>query len=567
MDLGLSGKVAVVTGGSVGIGLGVARAFAREGALVAHRRPRPRPRRGRRGADHRGLRPAASSPTPATSRPPTGCASLVEADAQRLRRLRHPRQQRRHRLERDHPRRRRRQVAGLLEPPRHGRRPPRPRPRADDGRARRRRDPQQRLDLRHAAALVRADLQRHQGGAADAVEEHGERVHPAERPGQHRQPRPDPHPRLGQDREAALRRPRGRLGGDWEGYLQSVADEHAPIKRFGTVEELADFMVFLCSDRARPTPSAAPTSSTAACSAPSEEAPRWPPRSPLATLDKLPAGVARPTYARGDLSPGILHFGVGNFHRAHLQVYLDRLMNAGRDRDWAIVGAGVTPYDVKMRDALAGQDRLSTVVEQSAATSSARVTGVMTDFLPPMDGKAIVAALADPAIRIVSLTVTEGGYFVNPATGKFDPENPAIAADAAQPRRPEDRLRPDPRRPQGPPRRRRRSPSPSCPATTSPTTAASAATPSPASPRPRTPPSPPGSATPSPSPTPWSTASPRRPPTASARSPATTSASTTPGRCSARTSSSGSSRTTSPPAAPPSRRSAPSSSPTSPPTR
>ena len=58
----------------------------------------------------------------------------------------------------------------------------------------------------------------------------------------------------------------------------------------------------------------------------------------------------------------------------------------------------------------------------------------MTDFLPPMDGRAITAALADPAIRIVSLTVTEGGYFVNPATGKFDPENPAIAADAREPR-------------------------------------------------------------------------------------------------------------------------------------
>ena len=108
-------------------------------------------------------------------------------------------------------------------------------------------------------------------------------------------------------------------------------------------------------------------------------------------------------------------------------------MNAGRDRDFAIVGAGVTPYDVKMRDALAGQDWLSTVVEQSAATSSARVTGVMTDFLPPMDGPAITAALADPKICIVSLTVTEGGYFVNPALGKFDPENPAIVADAKNP--------------------------------------------------------------------------------------------------------------------------------------
>jgi mannitol 2-dehydrogenase len=153
----------------------------------------------------------------------------------------------------------------------------------------------------------------------------------------------------------------------------------------------------------------------------------------LAALDSLPKDVARPSYARAELSPGILHFGVGNFHRAHLQVYLDRLMNAGRDRDFAIIGAGVTPYDIKMRDALVGQDLLTTVVEQSAARSSARVTGVMTDFLPPMDAGAITAALVDPAIRIVSLTVTEGGYFVNPATGKFDPENPAILADARSP--------------------------------------------------------------------------------------------------------------------------------------
>jgi mannitol 2-dehydrogenase len=156
----------------------------------------------------------------------------------------------------------------------------------------------------------------------------------------------------------------------------------------------------------------------------------------LANLGKLPKSVAAPRYAREDLRAGILHFGVGNFHRAHLQVYLDRLMNAGRDRDFAILGAGVTPYDVKMRDALAGQDWLSTVVEQSAEKSEARVTGVMTDFLPPMDTRAIVKALADPAIRIVSLTVTEGGYFVNPATGAFDPEHPAIVADALDPAEP-----------------------------------------------------------------------------------------------------------------------------------
>ncbi len=153
----------------------------------------------------------------------------------------------------------------------------------------------------------------------------------------------------------------------------------------------------------------------------------------LGVLPELDAHVAVPAYARSALRAGILHFGIGNFHRAHLQVYLDRLFNAGRDLDWAIVGAGVTPHDVKMRDALGGQDWLSTVVEQSAARSEARVTGVMTDFLPPMDGEAIVARMRDPAIRIVSLTVTEGGYFIDPATGAFDPTNPAIRADVAAP--------------------------------------------------------------------------------------------------------------------------------------
>jgi mannitol 2-dehydrogenase len=151
----------------------------------------------------------------------------------------------------------------------------------------------------------------------------------------------------------------------------------------------------------------------------------------LRALPQLPAEVARPSYARPALKPGIVHFGVGNFHRAHMQVYLDRLLNAGRDLDWGIIGAGVTPYDAKMREALGHQDWLTTVVEQSAEASSARVTGVMTNFLPPSDAPAIIARMSDPAIRIVSLTVTEGGYFIDPATGAFDPENPAIAADVA----------------------------------------------------------------------------------------------------------------------------------------
>jgi mannitol 2-dehydrogenase len=155
----------------------------------------------------------------------------------------------------------------------------------------------------------------------------------------------------------------------------------------------------------------------------------------LANLDALPPAVARPSYDRGALAPGIVHFGVGNFHRAHMGVYLDTLMNAGRDYDWGILGAGVMPGDNRMREALARQDWLSTVVTQSADHSEARVIGPMAGFLPVADGAEIHRALCDPATRIVSLTVTEGGYFVD-ANGVFDPAHPAIMADAAAPEAP-----------------------------------------------------------------------------------------------------------------------------------
>lgn len=152
-----------------------------------------------------------------------------------------------------------------------------------------------------------------------------------------------------------------------------------------------------------------------------------------ANLDALPAKVARPSYRAADLTPGIVHFGVGNFHRAHQAVYLDALFNAGRDRDWAIVGAGVFEAEKRGRDLLQAQDWLTTVVEQDTDHMAARVTGAMVDFLTPGDGAAIIARLADPAIRIVSLTITEGGYFIDAATGRFDPEHSAIVADAANP--------------------------------------------------------------------------------------------------------------------------------------
>ncbi len=154
----------------------------------------------------------------------------------------------------------------------------------------------------------------------------------------------------------------------------------------------------------------------------------------LASLATLPPSIARPSYRREQQSPGIVHIGTGNFHRAHQAVYLDDLFNRGRDLDWGIVGAGFRPPDAAMRDALGSQDWLTTVVERDAGASAARVTGAMIDFLPVrQDGRSTVAALADPGIRIVSLTVTEGGYCIDPATGAFDPDHPDIKADLANP--------------------------------------------------------------------------------------------------------------------------------------
>lgn len=155
----------------------------------------------------------------------------------------------------------------------------------------------------------------------------------------------------------------------------------------------------------------------------------------LATLAEAAKTAAVPAYERASLKAGIVHFGVGNFHRAHQAIYLDDLFNAGSDHDWAIIGAGVLPSDAAMRDKLAAQDFLTTVVEQDNNKTAARVTAPMIDIMPVGEPDVIIAKLADPEIRIVSMTITEGGYFID-ASGKFNPAHPAIAADGQNPSAP-----------------------------------------------------------------------------------------------------------------------------------
>jgi mannitol 2-dehydrogenase len=149
-----------------------------------------------------------------------------------------------------------------------------------------------------------------------------------------------------------------------------------------------------------------------------------------AALTGLNSEIAVPKYRRADLSAGIVHFGLGNFHRAHQAVYLDDLFGAGRDHDWAIVGAGVRDADAVVREKLAEQDWLTTIVEQEAKSSQARVIGPHIDFIKPGDVATTLDVLSRPQIRIVSMTITEGGYYISPATQAFDATHPDIVADA-----------------------------------------------------------------------------------------------------------------------------------------
>lgn len=153
------------------------------------------------------------------------------------------------------------------------------------------------------------------------------------------------------------------------------------------------------------------------------------------TLSQIPDGIARPAYERSGVTAGIFHFGVGNFHRAHMATYIDELMNQGHALDWGIVGGGVRPEERTGRNLLAGQQWLCTLVEQSATASRTRIIGSMVDFLTPGDTQAIIERLSDPEIRIVSLTITEGGYFLD-AEDRFDATHPEMAGDAKSPEAP-----------------------------------------------------------------------------------------------------------------------------------
>jgi mannitol 2-dehydrogenase len=149
------------------------------------------------------------------------------------------------------------------------------------------------------------------------------------------------------------------------------------------------------------------------------------------SLERLAARVPVPTYDRASTTAGIVHFGVGGFHRAHQAMYIESLLNSGRAGDWAICGVGVMPADRAMQATMAAQDHLYTLVQKYAGGEyEPQVIGSIVDYLyAPDDAEAVVRRLADDSTRIVSLTITEGGYGIDDATGQFNPEAPGIAED------------------------------------------------------------------------------------------------------------------------------------------
>jgi mannitol 2-dehydrogenase len=131
------------------------------------------------------------------------------------------------------------------------------------------------------------------------------------------------------------------------------------------------------------------------------------------TLPQIP--ISKPGYNRDEIGIGIVHFGVGGFHRAHQAMYVDQLLEKGLAAEWGICGVGVLPGDRRMADVMAAQDGLYTLlVENPDGSRDARVIGSIVDYrYAPDDPEAVIELLAATATRIVSLTITEGGYNID----------------------------------------------------------------------------------------------------------------------------------------------------------
>lgn len=142
-------------------------------------------------------------------------------------------------------------------------------------------------------------------------------------------------------------------------------------------------------------------------------------------------------YNPGDITPGIVHLGPGAFHRAHMARYVHRLMQSDADAlQWGIIGAGMTPFDETVREALQPQDWLYTLVERDDQAGSAQIIGSIVEILDPGQTQAVLDRIDAPGVRIVSLTISENGYCLGAESRQLDLGHPANVADLANPQHP-----------------------------------------------------------------------------------------------------------------------------------
>lgn len=155
-------------------------------------------------------------------------------------------------------------------------------------------------------------------------------------------------------------------------------------------------------------------------------------------LSVLSTEIKTPSYDRDKVKTGIVHIGVGNFHRSHEAYYTDELMEKHGILDYGICGVGLLDYDRRISNILKSQDGLYTlIVKELDGSLSPRVIGSIVEFLfAPENPLAVIEKMAQPDIKIISLTITEGGYNLNEATGKFDFSNPVIIEDMKNPMSP-----------------------------------------------------------------------------------------------------------------------------------
>jgi len=152
------------------------------------------------------------------------------------------------------------------------------------------------------------------------------------------------------------------------------------------------------------------------------------------TLSDLKGDIQRPTYDRAALQPGIVHLGLGAFHRAHQALYTDMAM-AHSGGDWGIVGVSLRSETVSRQ--LLPQDSLYSVMSEDATGCNLRVIGAITDVLvAPREPQRVVAAIADQNIQIVTLTITEKGYCLAADGKSLNTVDKAVAADLANPEQP-----------------------------------------------------------------------------------------------------------------------------------